>query len=262
MFSNVMYACRLSLLAALVLCSARPAPADEPVVLYAAASLSTTLQELLPRARFADVRLSFASSSTLAKQIEAGAPADIYLSANALWMDYLQQRGLVDSTTRVDLLGNALVLVTPTDSPIAIDVQRTFDLAGAFSGRIALGDPSHVPAGMYAQQALQRLGWWSALERRLAPSPDVRAALAYVARGECALGIVYATDVAISDGVQIVATLPDSLHAPIRYPAAIVAGRDRPDVRRLFEHLRSTEAQALFSRRGFTPIGEMPRAQR
>lgn len=261
MFSNTMYANRYLLLLALVLLAARPAPADTPVALYAAASLSSALQELLPRARFPDVRLSFASSSTLAKQIEAGAPADIYLSANALWMDYLQQRALIDSSTRVDLLSNALVFIAPTDRPLAIDVRHTFDLAGAFAGRIALADPSHVPAGIYARQALQRLGWWNALEQRLAPSPDVRAALAYVSRGECVLGMVYATDAAIASGVRIVATLPDSLHDAIRYPAALVSGRDRPAVRHLFNHIRSAEAQALFRRHGFTAIDEEPRAQ-
>ena len=138
----------------------------------------------------------------------------------------------------------------------------SFNLSDAFEGRIALGDPSHVPAGIYARQALRRLGWWNHLSDRLAPSADVRSALNYVARGECDIGIVYATDAMILAEVQIIAPLPDSLHAPIRYPAAIVAGRDRPAVRRIFAQIRSDSAQTLFSRHGFTTLQEeAPRAQ-
>ena len=262
MFSKVMHLIRSLLLVALLLSSVMPLRAEDPVTIFAAASLNSALGELLPRARHLDVRLSFASSSTLAKQIEAGAPADIYLSANGQWMDYLQQRALIDLTTRVNLLGNKLVFIAPTDRSIEIDVQSQFNLSDAFEGRIALGDPSHVPAGIYARQALKRLGWWNHLSDRLAPSADVRSALNYVARSECDIGIVYATDAMILEEVQIIAPLPDSLHAPIRYPAAIVAGRDRPAVRRIFEQIRSDSAQTLFSRHGFTTLQEeAPHAQ-
>ena len=262
MFSKVMHLIRSLLLVALLLSSVTPLRAEDPVTIFAAASLNSALGELLPRARHPDVRLSFASSSTLAKQIEAGAPADIYLSANGQWMDYLQQRALIDLTTRVNLLGNKLVFIAPTDRSIEIDVQSQFNLSDAFEGRIALGDPSHVPAGIYARQALKRLGWWNHLSDRLAPSADVRSALNYVARSECDIGIVYATDAIILEEVQIIAPLPDSLHAPIRYPAAIVAGRDRPAVRRIFEQIRSDSAQTLFSQHGFTTLQEeAPRAQ-
>lgn len=251
----------LLLLAAYTLFGVPCARADTPVAIYAAASLSAALQELLSSKRFANVRLSFASSSTLAKQIEAGAPADIYLSANALWMDYLQERALIDSSTRVDLLGNRLVLIAPSESDTAIEVHGDAHWVDAFSGRLAIGDPSHVPAGIYARQALLHLGWWDALSARLAPTVDVRAALAYVARGECALGMVYATDAHLSRDVRVVASLPDSLHDAIRYPAAIVAGRYRPAVAHLFNYLRSTEAQDRFEHYGFMPIQEIPRAQ-
>ena len=262
MFSTVMHLIRSFLFVALLLSSATPLRAEDPVTIFAAASLNSALRELLPRARHTDVHLSFASSSTLAKQIEAGAPADIYLSANGQWMDYLQQRALIDSTTRVNLLGNKLVFIASTDRSVEIDVQSQFNLSDAFEGRIALGDPSHVPAGIYARQALKRLGWWNHLSDRLAPSADVRSALNYVARGECDIGIVYATDAMILEEVQIIAPLPDSLHAPIRYPAAIVAGRDRPAVRRIFAQIRSDSAQTLFSRHGFTTLQEeAPRAQ-
>ena len=248
---------------AALLALAAPALAHaEPVSLYAAASLSSALRELLPAERFPELRLSFAGSSALAKQIEAGAPADIYFPPNAQWMDYLQQRDLIEAATRTDLLGNALVVVATSDQRAGILLRSDFDFAAAFTGRLALADPDHVPAGIYAKEALQRLGWWDALKVRLAPAPDVRAALTYVARGECTFGIVYATDAAIEKRVATIATFPDSLHAPIRYPVAIVAGRDAPPAHRIFDYLHSAEALALFRRHGFTTHSdEAQRAQ-
>ena len=153
------------------------------------------------------MRLSVASSSTLAKQIAAGAPADIYFSANVEWMDYLQAHQHIEQDTRVDLLGNALVVIAPTGEPFTVRWAKDFDFAGAFAGRLALGDPDHVPAGQYARQALEKLGWWPVLKSRIAPAPDVRAALVYVERGECAVGLVYATDAAQSDRVITLATV-------------------------------------------------------
>ena len=154
---------------------------------FAAASLSSALSELA--IHYEGMRLSVASSSTLAKQIASGAPADIYFSANAEWMDYLQARQHIEQDTRVDLLGNALVVIAPKGEPFAVRWARDFDFASAFAGRLALGDPDHVPAGQYARQALAALGWWPALKTRIAPAPDVRAALVYVERGECAAGL-------------------------------------------------------------------------
>ncbi len=225
------------------------------VGLFAAASLTSALTEILPRHTFPWVRLSFAGSSSLARQIDAGAPADLFVSANPRWMDYLQEKGRVDAGTRFDLLANRLVVVTPAGSGLEVEPRPGFDLAGAFRGRLALGDPDHVPAGIYARQALQALGWWPALEHRLAPAPDVRAALLYVERGECEAGVVYATDAAVSRRVRVAAEIADSLHAPIRYPAAVAAGRDSPAVRELLRRLRSTGAAAVFRRHGFTVLG-------
>jgi len=218
---------------------------------FAAASLASALAALEPHCD--DLQLSLASSSTLAKQIAAGAPADLYFSASVAWMDYLQARNLIEPDTRIDLLGNALVLVAPRDEPFPVRVDKGFDFAAAFAGRLAVGDPAHVPAGLYARQALVNLGWWPALKSRIAPAPDVRAALAYVERGECAAGLVYTTD--RSERVAVLATVPDSLHPPIVYPLAAVRGRADDATRRLLAFLRSDLAADLFRRHGFTVLG-------
>ena len=202
---------------------------------FAAASLSSALAELATH--YEGMRLSVASSSTLAKQIAAGAPADIYFSANVEWMDYLQARQHIEQDTRVRF-------------------ARDFNFAGAFAGRLALGDPDHVPAGQYARQTLEQLGWWLALKSRIAPAPDVRAALVYVERGECAAGLVYATDAAQSDRVITLATVPDSLHRPIVYPAAIVKGRASAKVRDLLAFFGSDTAAVIFRKHGFTFLGD------
>ena len=221
---------------------------------FAAASLSSALAELATR--YEGMRLSVASSSTLAKQIAAGAPADIYFSANAEWMDYLQAHQHIEQDTRVDLLGNTLVVIASKEGPFAVRLARDFNFAGAFAGRLALGDPDHVPAGQYARQTLEQLGWWPALKSRIAPAPDVRAALVYVERGECAAGLVYATDAAQSDRVITLATVPDSLHRPIVYPAAIVKGRASAQVRSLLAFFGSDTAAGIFRKHGFTFLGD------
>ena len=172
---------------ALILLS-RSGAASE-VVVFAAASLTGALEEIVPRAQFAGVSLSFASSSSLARQIEAGAPADLYFSASSRWMDYLEAKNLIEPATRVDILTNSLILITPPGAAFAVHLRPDFDFAAAFSGRLALADPDHVPAGVYARQALEALGWWPRLGRRLAPAPHVLAALVYVERGECPVGI-------------------------------------------------------------------------
>ena len=226
---------------------------------FAAASLSSALSELA--IHYEGMRLSVASSSTLAKQIAAGAPADIYFSANAEWMDYLQARQYIEQDTRVDLLGNALVVIAPKEEPFTVRFARNFDFAGAFAGRLALGDPDHVPAGQYARQALEKLGWWPAFKSRIAPAPDVRAALVYVERRECAAGLVYATDAAQSDRVITLATVPDSLHRLIVYPAAIVKGRASAQTRNLLASFSSETAASIFRKHGFTFLGDQ-RVQR
>ncbi|MCY3790148.1 MAG: molybdate ABC transporter substrate-binding protein [Gemmatimonadetes bacterium] len=226
---------------------------------FAAASLNSALSELATH--YEGMRLSVASSSTLAKQIAAGAPADIYFSANAEWMDYLQARQHIEQDTRVDLLGNALVVIAPKGGSFAVRWTRDFDFAGAFAGRLALGDPDHVPAGQYARQALEALGWWPVLKTRIAPAPDVRAALVYIERGECAAGLVYATDAAQSDRVITLATVPDSLHRSIVYPAAIVKGRASAQTRNLLAFFSSETAAGIFRKHGFTFLGDQ-RVQR
>ena len=240
----------LSLLCGLVLAVPLPALAQ---TLYAAASLTSALQELAPQYG-GPLRLSFASSSALARQIEAGAPADLYFSANRAWMDYLEEKGLLEAGTRTDLLGNSLAFIAPRGEGFAVQVDRQFAFAAAFAGRLALADPDHVPAGLYARQALRALGWWEPLENRLAPALDVRAALVYVGRGECPVGLVYATDAACSDKVETLAAVPDSLHQPIRYPLAVLKGRLTPPVRRLLDFLQAPPSAAVFSRHGFAVL--------
>jgi molybdate transport system substrate-binding protein len=197
---------------------------------------------------------SFASSSTLAKQIENGAPADIYISANPKWMDYLGERQMIETDSRVDLLGNRIVLIVPTDSAVrTVPIVPAFDLAGLIGdGRLAMGDPDHVPAGIYGKQALDALGVWSAVEARVARAKDVRAALALVERGEAPFGVVYATDAAISDKVRVVGVFPETSHPSIVYPVAVVAGKRSAAVNRFMDLLRSPDARGVFEKFGFT----------
>ena len=226
----------------------------EPVTVYAAASLTSALQDLSKTAEKQGIplRMSFASSSILAKQIALGAPADIYFSANVKWMDFLATEKLLEPDTRINLLGNALVIIAPEDEKFAVEPHADFDFPSAFSGQLALGDPSHVPAGIYAVEALKKLGWWALLKDRIAPAMDVRGALTLVARGECAAGIVYATDATISNGVAVIATLPDSLlHTPIVYPIAIVKGRHTPTVAAAMHFFQSDTAATVFQQYGF-----------
>lgn len=227
---------------------------SEPVTVYAAASLSSALQDL---AKLADqkqlpLRLSFGGSSTLAKQIVQGAPVDVYFSANEAWMNYLAKEGLLEPESRINLLGNALVVVATKEEGFEVIPRSDFDFANAFQGRLAVGDPSHVPAGIYAKEALIKLGWWDALKGRLAPAGDVRGALTLVARGECSAGIVYATDAAMGNGIEVIATLSDSLlQTPIVYPVAVVKGRRTPKVDALMQFFQTEEAVGVFQKYGF-----------
>jgi len=254
----VLRAAALAVLAAAV--ATTPLRAAEPVTVFAAASTTDAVQAAVARFQAAHpdvpVRTSFASSSTLAKQIANGAPADLYLSANVAWMDYLEQRGAVAGESRVDLLANRLVLVRPRRDAgtVQIDPSALPDLLG--DRRLAIGDPSHVPAGQYAKAALQSLGLWAQLRDRAAYASDVRAALALVARGETAAGIVYATDARISDDVVRVATFPADSHPPIRYPFARVAGRGGASVRALYDFLCGPEAADAFRQHGFEVLAD------
>lgn len=233
------------------------------VTVFAAASLTNALHEIgrgLSAAGGPEVTFSFAASSTLAKQIEAGATADLYVSADEPWMDYLQTRKLIAPATRATVASNGLVLVVPSTRPVDLDIATPGWISKLGDGRIAIADPAHVPAGRYARQALTRLGAWAAVEPRLAKADNVRSALVLVARGEAVAGVVYATDARTADGkpargIHVAAKVPGDSHDRIGYPAAIVAGRDRPAVRRVFDHIvRSPEARAVFMRHGYLAV--------
>lgn len=234
--------------------SAQPAPAS--VTVFAAASLANVLEEVGTRHRErtgVTVKFSFASSSALARQIEQGAAADLFAAADEEWMDWLAKRKLIVAETRRSLLGNRLVIVAPVGSKQKVDLVPGFDflkLIGA--GRWVTGDPAHVPVGRYAQEALTWLGVWRAAEPRLARAENVRAALAFVERGEAPVGIVYETDARVSPRVEVIGVFPEKAHDPISYPFAVVAGRDRPEARALLDFFSSPEARAVFKAAGFT----------
>ncbi len=228
------------------------------LVVFAAASTTnavTEIGELYAAANPVRVKPSFASSSTLAKQIESGAPADVYISANKKWMDYLEDKNLVADQTRFDLLNNRIVLIAPGDSPLKqIDVVPGFSVTSFLGkdGRLAMGDPEHVPAGMYGRKALQNLGAWEPIQDRLAPMKDVRAALVLVERGETPLGLVYATDAAISKKVLVVGTFPTDSHPPIVYPVAAVGAGHTAGAKLFLDFLKSDGARAIFEKYGFS----------
>jgi molybdate transport system substrate-binding protein len=243
----------------LVVAFTASAQAERVITVFAAASLTdavTAAGKAYESKTGVRLRTSFASSSTLARQIEAGAGAQLYVSANADWMDYLEDRGLIVASSRRTPIGNALVLVAPSaaePAPLVLSAEtRINELLGP-RDRLVLGDPDHVPAGLYAREALMSLGHWRALEGRLALSDNVRGALALVGRGEAALGIVYRTDALISKAVKSIATFPEATHRPIAYPFAIVTGHDGGDVRNLFDYLTGPKGVAVFESFGFVP---------
>lgn len=245
---------RFGLLAGIsvLLAFAHPVRAEEPVTVFAAASTAPAMEEiarLYEAENRGTIRTVFASSGVLARQIYNGAPADLFISANPDWMNWLVERGAIDGTP-VTLLSNRLVLVQPNrrSGLLTLDENLPEALDG---GRLAIGDPAHVPAGIYAREALQSLGLW----RRLAPltvrTRDVRAALFLVSRGEAAAGIVYASDLAFSKNIRLAAYFPEESHAPILYPAGIVMGEDRVAALRLLDFLHMGEAAEIFRRHGF-----------
>lgn len=230
------------------------------ITVFAAASLTNAIERIARTYEDISgdhVRLSLASSSTLSRQIAAGAPADIYISANEKWMDWLAGQDLVKPGSRQKLLSNRLVLIAPADSPLAaIDLSPKTDLLALISDRdrIAIGDPDHVPAGIYAKQALVSLHQWEATAPRLARADNVRAALALVERGEAPLGIVYRTDAMISDAVKVIATFPVNSHDAITYPVALVG--NHPDNRsiKMLVWLLGDDAARIFTDYGFETI--------
>jgi molybdate transport system substrate-binding protein len=199
------------------------------------------------------LRQSFASSSTLARQIEQGAPANVFASADEKWMDYLATHSLIAVDTRKNLLGNDLVLIVPANKPTKIQIGPGFDIASLLgaNGRLATGDPAHVPVGIYAEQALKKLGVWDAVAPRLARTDDVRAALLLVERGEAPAGIVYSTDAAASKAVAIAGTFPADSHDPVTYPFAVTKAGDTPEARALMTFLAEPKARGVFVSHGF-----------
>jgi molybdate transport system substrate-binding protein len=250
---------RVGIFACLVaLLGAAPAASARDLLLFAAISMKDVLDEIVHACDPGSgvrVLTAYASSSALARQIEQGAPADVYVSADLDWMDHLAKRRLIDASSRIVLASNRLVLVAAADRDIAVDIAPGFPLARLLGGgRLAIANPQHVPAGRYARAALSSLGVWNAVRDQLAPADNVRVALNFVARGEAPLGIVYRTDARAEKRVRIAGVFPEGSHPEIRYPAAVVAASTQPeDARRLLTHLESASAAAAFERYGFLP---------
>ena len=246
-------------LAAVVLCTSfcPPAVAAEKLVVFAAASLRDALSEVARRyEQESGVRIvqSYAGSGTLARQIERGAPAAIYVSADLDWVDYLEKRGLLEPGSRRNLLRNELVLIAPAGSTASLAIGPGFALAAALGrGRLAMADPDHVPAGKYARAALETLGVWRAVASRIARAENVRTALNFVSRGEAPFGIVYRTDAAADSNVRIVGQFPVDSHPPIVYPVTLVAANANASAQSFLRYLESGDAMAIFRRHGFVP---------
>ncbi|MBV9531003.1 MAG: molybdate ABC transporter substrate-binding protein [Bradyrhizobium sp.] len=245
-------------LVCLTIIASLPAPAEQPQILVlAAASLSETVQELsaaYEKTAQVTVKSSFDSSSVLARQIEAGAQADVFFSADAAWMDYLQSRNLIKPGSRKNLLGNSLVLIAPAQSKIQLKIAPHFPLVAALGdGRLATGDPDSVPAGRYARSALTTLGVWDEIAPRLARAENVRVALLYVTRGETPLGIVYATDALAEKGVRVVDTFPEDTHEPIVYPIALTKTA-KSQAAGFVAYLNGPQGRDIFVKHGFTVL--------
>jgi molybdate transport system substrate-binding protein len=227
------------------------------VNIYAAASLMDAITELSGAYQKlhpdAVIKKSFAGSATLAKQIENGAPADIFISADNDWSDYLQKRGLLAAESRKTLLSNALVLIAPINKEPTILLDPAFNFSASFNGHLCTGDPASVPVGKYAKQALIYFGWWGKIAPRLVGTDDVRTALAFVERAECDLGIVYKTDAALSKKIKIVATFPENSHALIEYSGALTKKYNQ-DAKSFWLYLQSSEAKIIFVRYGFIAL--------
>jgi molybdate transport system substrate-binding protein len=252
----------LASIVALIVALAAPAAAQQSITVFAAASLKNALDDAnatFTKTAGVKVTASYAASSALAKQIEQGAPADVFISADLAWMDYAAEHRLIKADTRFNLLGNRLVLIAPKDSKLDhVTIGKGpgdfgFDIAKlAGGGRIAVADVSAVPAGKYAKAALQKLGAWTAAEPKLAQAENVRATLAFVARGETPLGIVYETDAKIEPKVKIVGAFPDGSYPPVTYPVAAVAESKNTSVAGYLAFLRSGAAKTIFEKYGFS----------
>ena len=255
--------CASAVLAVALLVGVGSARALDPntgtATVFAAASLKNALDDVAAswaKEGKAAPKISYAASNTLAKQIEQGAPADLFFSADLDWMNYAQRQDLIRPDTRVSLLANRIVLIAPKDSTASVSMGPSLDLAPALgaSGRLAMGNVDAVPAGKYGKAALEKLGAWAGVKDRIAQADSVRAALLLVSRGESPLGIVYATDAAADANVRIVATFPADSHPPIVYPVAVTKDARSPDAAPFLAYLRGPAARAAFERQGFTVL--------
>ncbi|OKO87701.1 molybdenum ABC transporter substrate-binding protein [Bradyrhizobium sp. NAS80.1] len=248
-----------ALLLALIFSAGSPGRAQgagADLLVFAAASLKTVLDDVNAHwqthaGKWAAI--SYASSAALAKQIEQGAPADIFISADEDWMDYLAERKLIKPETRSDLVGNRLVLIAPKGADLHVDIIPGFPLPSLVGhGRLAMANTDAVPAGKYGRAALESLGVWDSVKDRIAQAENVRAALLLVSRGEAPLGIVYRSDAVSDPAVVTVGSFPESTHPRIIYPVAVVAGSTKPDAAAFIDLLRSPEARSIFEKQGFT----------
>jgi molybdate transport system substrate-binding protein len=235
-----------------------PATAQEKVTVFAAASMKNALDaanKAWTGEAGKEVTASYAASSALAKQIEAGAPADVFISADLDWMKYVSDKKLVKEDTKSNWLGNRIVLVAEKANAKPVEIKAGFDLAGLLNGgKLAMGAPDSVPAGKYGKAALEKLGTWASVEKSVAGAESVRAALALVSRGEAPYGIVYATDAAADPGVAVVGTFPEDTHPPIIYPIAILSDSKSADAGAYVDYLKSAKAAPFFESQGFTVL--------
>jgi molybdate transport system substrate-binding protein len=232
---------------------------ETSIIVFAATSLKNSLDEISSAwtLKFgAQIKISYAASNALAKQIEEGAPADLFISADLDWMNYLEDKNLVETGARINLLGNSIVLIASKDwNRDNIRIVPNFPLVELLGdGRLALANVASVPAGKYAKAALEKLGVWSSVSNRLAEAENVRAALAFVARGEAPLGIGYITDAMTEPSLKIIGTFPPDSHPPIVYPAAIIVGSKNPRAREFLRYLSGSEAKLIFEKNGFSPL--------
>jgi molybdate transport system substrate-binding protein len=231
------------------------------LVVFAAASLKSALDEIAATwARDSGKpmpRLSYAASSALARQMEQGAPADLFLSADTDWMDYVERKGLIQAGTRVNLLGNQIVLIAPKDSTITPLLKPGVDVAKALAGgKLSMANVDAVPAGKYGKAALQKLGAWDGVKDKTVQAENVRAALLLVARGEASLGIVYSTDAVAEPTVKVVAVFPADSHPPVIYAAAVTKDAKAPDAKAFLDLLKNAKARPAFEKQGFTVLGK------
>ncbi len=227
--------------------------ADEKLTVFAAASLTNALSEISTKyEKETGIKIahSFAASSVLAKQIENGAPADLFISADLKWMNYLQEKSLVNKSSRKNLLANTLVLIAPKGRSFDVKFEEGFAFVKAFDGRLCTGDIESVPVGIYAKEALTNLGWWKDIKSRIVGTQDVRGALAFVERAECNVGIVYETDAKVSSKVDLVGTFPESTHSPVLYPVAMTVN-SKESAKAYLSYLQSDEAMNIFKKYGF-----------